>query len=550
MKGFVYQFTPPGLEGELSVLSAREVVEHLRNYLGNFLLDPVVCSVYLNRLLKEPWGDMDERVNKWTRYLIGRMLEMKPFDVRLAQKAHQMGIQVPNLSLLQRCSLPARIMDAVALAARSKSLSDLRSILLGLIYQFPHSPQPIEMLLNLETDIGVFSDPNWVNMTRFNSQLQPYLNKLLFIHAMNKRDYDSAEKYADRIDLSIGGQDLFNYLAEFRVLQNRKDEAVRLYEVSYEMDPSQIPIKYRLNALSSGSPCWPDALYQSIAICIYSYNKADLLARTLVSLGKSRIGRAKIFCLLNGCTDSSLDRVKLIDRQVFGHNPIKIISLPVNIGAPAARNWLLSLEEVRSADFVAFLDDDVEVKENWLEGLVSTLHDHGGGGVAGVKVLNPGQPERIQYLYRNIAVARNDLIRISLDTPNWNYDVGFYDVVRPTVNVMGCCHVFRRKALDTIPFFDIRYSPSQMDDIAHDIHLVLSGHQVIYNGNIHCVHYQGSGVGRGSRNISLDKLGNVIGNDVKFFYHFATQLKNLLELNNHREVPKYPSGKWTMQNIR
>ncbi len=285
-------------------------------------------------------------------------------------------------------------------------------------------------------------------------------------------------------------------------------------------------------------------MYQNVAVCIYSYNKAELLAKTLLSLGKSNLGRARIYCLLNGCTDDSLERVKSMQSQLFAKNAFKIIALPVNIGAPAARNWLLSLPEVRSSEYVAFLDDDVEVPGNWLEGLVSTLHDHPSSGVAGVKVLNPGHPIRMQYLYRNIAVARNDLIRISLIVPNRNFDVGFYDVVRSTVNVMGCCHVFSRKALDAVPFFDIRYSPSQMDDIAHDIHLVLAGFEVVYNGYIYCVHHQKSGIGRATSDVSLDKVGNVIGNDVKFSYHFANYLEDLQTLNNLQEVPKYPSGKW------
>jgi len=42
-----------------------------------------------------------------------------------------------------------------------------------------------------------------------------------------------------------------------------------------------------------------------------------------------------------------------------------IIELPVNIGAPAARNWLIARDETWQSDYIAFLDDDITMPENW-----------------------------------------------------------------------------------------------------------------------------------------------------------------------------------------
>lgn len=289
------------------------------------------------------------------------------------------------------------------------------------------------------------------------------------------------------------------------------------------------------------SPCQeaPDALDARIAIFLYSWNKADLLASTLHSLAASDTGNAHVTVLLNGCTDDSAAQVAAINEHLFGGR-ITVINLPINIGAPAARNWLLATAQGRTADYVAFLDDDVEVPPNWLRAMLSVLRRYPKAGVIGIKTLNPGLPSRMQYLFRNIAVALPGLIRISFDTPNTNFDVGLYDVTRTTANVMGCCHIFTRRAVDAVPTFDLRFSPSQMDDIAHDLDVALAGFEVIYHGGIACIHHQMSGVGRSQGSVNLSRLGNVAGNDVKFYYRFADKLDALGKLNNLDRIPPVP----------
>ncbi len=222
--------------------------------------------------------------------------------------------------------------------------------------------------------------------------------------------------------------------------------------------------------------------------------------------------------------------VKQLNQRIFA-DKLKIIELPVNIGAPAARNWLLATEEGRKAEYVAFLDDDVDMPNDWLAALLTTLQVSPDAGVAGAKVVSPGRPRRLQYLYRNIAVAREGMIRLSFYIPSRNFDSGGYDFIRETDNVMGCCHVFTRAAVDAVPTFDIRFSPSQMDDISHDLDLRLKGFKVMYCGLVTCTHHQMSGVGQTTVS-DTSRQGNVIGNDAKFFYKYCNQIDKLAMLNN------------------
>ena len=136
-------------------------------------------------------------------------------------------------------------------------------------------------------------------------------------------------------------------------------------------------------------------------------------------------------------------------------------------------------------------------------------------------------------------MAHEGLLRVSLSEPNFNYDKGFYDFIRPTANVMSCCHIFTMAACDAVPTFDLRFSPSQMDDIVHDMDLCLKGFKVMYCGLVECEHFQMSSIGLNTE-VDLAKYGQVLGNDVKFYYRFADKLAYMKTLNNLAEASDLP----------
>ncbi len=72
------------------------------------------------------------------------------------------------------------------------------------------------------------------------------------------------------------------------------------------------------------------------------------------------------------------------------------IHLQVNVGAPAARNWLLAEPEVRKAKWAVFLDDDVELEPNWLEELLATAQSYGNPGAVGCRITSTGAPRSLQ----------------------------------------------------------------------------------------------------------------------------------------------------------
>ncbi len=208
----------------------------------------------------------------------------------------------------------------------------------------------------------------------------------------------------------------------------------------------------------------------------------------------------------------------------------------MNIGAPAARNWLINLEQTWNSDYVAFLDDDVTMQEDWLARLLTVAEADPRCGVVGGKIIEPGSPKRIQYLYRYVAIASRQLLKLSLPSPISQFDNGLYNFVRQTRSVMGCMHLFRTAALRDAPTFDIRFSPSQVDDLDHDLQLGLKGWNAWYCGSATCVHRQCSGIAIDGTPAQGD-VGNVLGNDMKLFMKYAGRLDELAKLDNLSLTP-------------
>lgn len=526
-----YVFLEGGLANELAAISPREVINHLGNHLGNFFLDAVVCATYVNRLGTVPQSQHSNATHKWMHYLLQKYAHLNPLDERAVTLwSNVSGTRPDYLDDLSENRLPEAVQEWLDNASWKLDPEELRGRLLDLLKEHPSAPPVLTRLVENDLHLNIPAGDGWYDKLHLSPSLKSILDRIILEALHIQEDNDRALELLHKLPAQAENPYWLNTAAEVYARNNDRKHAAALYKNSLRLDPEQGPIQFRLKELLRPFRADPATLSKQTAIFLYSWNKCELLKSTLESLAKSDIGNSSITVLLNGCTDDSTAMARHLNQTLFGQR-LQIIDLPVNIGAPAARNWLLATKEAQEADFVAFLDDDVDVPVNWLTSLLTTLQENSEAGVAGAKIINPGSPRRLQYLYRNIAVAREGLIRLSLDTPNRNFDTGAYDFVRETDNVMGCCHVFTRAALEAVPFFDIRFSPSQMDDISHDLDLRIKGFKVIYCGLVACCHHQMSGMGRNAPT-SLTRKGNVLGNDVKFSYKYFSHIDKLKKFNN------------------
>lgn len=336
---------------------------------------------------------------------------------------------------------------------------------------------------------------NFLESVRFPEPLEGLRLRLMLDSAIFRRDITKARSVT--LALSRGGVlskrgERF-ILGNLALLEGNLKETLHHWSHCIDIHPWDVNLILKIYDIFSGSHIYNVLPKGLISICLYSYNKQEALDKTLESIAKSEIGNARIFVLLNGCTDGSYEVVKGWQDK-FGKDRFSIISLPVNIGAPAARNWLMHHPEVKKADWIAYLDDDAIVPPDWLRRLGAAVELYPNGGAYGCKVVDSETPYLIQSA---------DYHLLKLDYPDdgknippyrWSTlhyeveDFGEFDYIRPCVHVTGCCHLFPRDVLLQCGDFDLRYSPSQFDDLDHDFRMALMKRPAIYNGFLTVYH--------------------------------------------------------------
>lgn len=272
-------------------------------------------------------------------------------------------------------------------------------------------------------------------------------------------------------------------------------------------------------------------------ILLYSWNKADALDETLASLAESERSESKILVLNNGSSD---DTASVLTRwqEALGQQSFGTISLPVNVGAPAARNWLMALPECREADWLAYLDDDVALPKDWLAKLGGAVKSYPEAGVWGCKVVEYAEPGTTQSSDWHVLPSPRE----SRTAPWINFQVSElqkqvrdeqqYSYMRPCVSVTGCCHLFSRKQLEQCGEFDLRFSPSQFDDIDHDLRRALSGKMAVYQGHLKVRHMKKVGGSHSSPALSEASLGNMY----KLYHKYTDAMVKTISENNYQAI--------------
>jgi GT2 family glycosyltransferase len=532
-----FRIVAKGLHGELAYLSPEEVVTHLENYRSNYILDRSLTVCYLNRFLAAFNDEGAACARRPLEYLLDKCLQLSPFDIaNMRTKAVLADPEARlKIEILDSTNAEPETFKLIEELEMTREAEDIALFSRKLLEAYPTYALAAGLLLAADFMLG--RKPDWLHLFKCPKRLQDDFNAMLFRHYAAMGHVDEAERLRAALPPQAWREVNLNFAAELARMQGDTAEAIARYERSFALDPSQAAVRFRLDELQNPSRKQSALVDQKrVAICLYSYNKGKMLGETLKSLAASNIGNATVTLLLNGCTDDSL-AVAEAARALFPRNAYTVIPLHVNIGAPAARNWLIGLPATREADYVAFLDDDVDVPPDWLEWYLTVAERDPKIGVVGGKIVFPGRPAKLQYLFRYVSVAKDDLLRVSISVPDHQYDNGAYDFIRETRSVMGCLHLFRGQALRDVPTFDIRFSPSQVDDIDHDLCLCLAGWKVMYCGLVTCVHHQSSGVGLKTDPMEFARTGNCIGNDIKLFYKHFSHMDELRTLDNLSLLP-------------
>ncbi|MDD3311989.1 glycosyltransferase family 2 protein [Pseudodesulfovibrio sp.] len=230
------------------------------------------------------------------------------------------------------------------------------------------------------------------------------------------------------------------------------------------------------------------------AVLLHTRNRADALAETLESLLESDLGDVAVRVLDSGSTDDTSGVIRrFADR--FGAARAAGVALPVDVGAPAARNWLLHLPEVRESHWTAFVGDDVSLPPDWLARLGAAAARYPEAGVWGCKVMDaagPGGPCRGERFLASDPLERErELLAPALGVG----DFGQADYVRPCASVSGGALLFRTGRLLAGGSFDLRFSPVGDGCLERDLRMVLAGGYAVYTGFLAVSRRRGRGDG-------------------------------------------------------
>lgn len=379
-------------------------------------------------------------------------------------------------------------------------------------------------------------------------------------------------KYAEALPHFAAAQHCWAGISELQghclLRLGRREEAFQLWRQVLRQRPWHVQLALSLHDYLHGyDSALAAAPTGGCSVLLYTWNKAEYLHSTLQALEASLPDIAHVICLNNGSTDSTADCLNAWAQRWSSR--LKVIHLPVNVGAAAARNWLAALPEVQALPFAAYVDDDLLLSPDWLRHLARAVQVQPRASAWGCRILDapplsppsaaaqasaqesdppllqsgplhltlafapafgvpplPGQaygPEA-----ENVDIAFSPLRAhaepFSVTTmPPHCLDRGQCNYIRACASVTGCCHLFRSEDLQQNAFA-LSLSPSQYDDLEHDLRALRGqadrpGRLTCYTGFGTALHAKKSGQAAGG--LSAAAFGSALGNKYKLHGLFS-----------------------------
>jgi GT2 family glycosyltransferase len=173
---------------------------------------------------------------------------------------------------------------------------------------------------------------------------------------------------------------------------------------------------------------------------VLNYDGKELLETFLPSVIAQDHDDFEVVVVDNGSSDGSVELLRERWPEV------RLIALPQNVGVTAALNEMVW---AGSGEFVALLNNDVELEPSWLRILVDTMDRHPEAASAAGKLL--------QHRDRTAVDRVGDEVRWSsacFGRGSGERDVGQYESAEEVFTVGGAAAVYRRSALRAVGPFD------------------------------------------------------------------------------------------------
>jgi GT2 family glycosyltransferase len=227
---------------------------------------------------------------------------------------------------------------------------------------------------------------------------------------------------------------------------------------------------------------------ENVTAAVLNYNGRNLLEVILPSLARQTLQTLEVVVVDNGSTDDSVKWLR------SNWPSVEVISLLKNVGVTAALNVCL---QAGSSEYVALLNNDMELDPDCLGELARALTEHPDAGVAAAKLIDFYSREIIDgagdvYEWSGEANRRGQSLR----------DTGQYDEPQAVFGACGGAALYRRSALQTVGGFDEQLF-AIYEDVDWSFRAQLLGYSCRYVPSAVAYHMGSATLGRGLSDFAL-----------------------------------------------
>lgn len=218
-------------------------------------------------------------------------------------------------------------------------------------------------------------------------------------------------------------------------------------------------------------------------IIIPNYNGLDVLQACVESIRTHTSTEYELIVVDDGSIDGSADWCR--------NNEVIFISLPANIGFPAACNFGL---KIASGDAILLLNNDTLVTENWLTNLLSCLYSNEEIGIVGPVTNYASGKQQINIPYTNLQEISEKINKP--DQAKW----------KQTKRIVGLCLLMKREVLERVGLLDERFSPGHFEDDDYCYRANMAGYKLMIAGDVFVYHHGSATFNKQSEGVVKDLI--------------------------------------------
>jgi GT2 family glycosyltransferase len=239
-----------------------------------------------------------------------------------------------------------------------------------------------------------------------------------------------------------------------------------------------------------------------VAVVVPNWNGREQLDEVLESLEAQRYRDFETIVVDNGSSDDSVSYL------AESWPAVRVVALSDNRGFAAAVNVGI---ECSDAEFVALVNNDVELEPGWLETVVEALDRHPAAGSVASKL--------IEWSRRNVLDGAGDLVGwdgYCVRRGKGERDRGQYDSSPRVLSACAAAALYRRRALDDVGPFDESFF-AYIEDVDWGLRAQLAGWECVYEPRAVAYHIGGASSSRMSGFELFQCHRNIVSMMVKDF---------------------------------